>query len=294
MRRTRNYNKIIIIIIERTTTVEQESGGLDSKCFRFYCPPAEKTRMGNHHSLISFQWAWMYGVRVDFCSSADFPAVSVRQRSFENMNCGHYSAVWETAKTRHKTLERLREQQAWSTSPSRTLSLGRWSRGEEPAGHHPSGGADVFSCFSAHLVTSSKFRGWFPQHSQLKGLPCVLWWQFYYFLSDMSNLYQDKVLKIKESLFSEWEGCFQVSWVKVAFLNVSVGPVMNVLLPFVEWFFVLSWTWTHATLLPRCCVLIQYLQGNSALSHKNNEWSRLMSEYWRLFAHQWHLDKGGL
>lgn len=51
----KNYNKIIIIIIERTATIEQESGGLDSKCFRFYCPPAEKSRVGNHHSLISFQ-----------------------------------------------------------------------------------------------------------------------------------------------------------------------------------------------------------------------------------------------
>ncbi len=32
---------------------------------------------------------------------------------------------------------------------------------------------DVFSCFSSHLVTSSKSRGWFPKYSQLTVLPCV-------------------------------------------------------------------------------------------------------------------------
>lgn len=49
---------------------------------------------------------------VDDCSSADFPALSVRQHIFENVDCWLYSLVWETAKTRHKTQERLREQQA--------------------------------------------------------------------------------------------------------------------------------------------------------------------------------------
>lgn len=33
---------------------------------------------------------------------------------------------------------------------------------------------DLFSCFSSHLVTSSKSRGWFLKHSQLQVLPRAL------------------------------------------------------------------------------------------------------------------------
>lgn len=42
-----------------------------------------------------------------------------------------------------------------------------------PGGHKVSVVTDIFTCFSSHLVTSSKSRGWFTNHLQLKDLHSV-------------------------------------------------------------------------------------------------------------------------
>lgn len=121
---------------------------------------------------------------------ADFPALNVRRHFFENIDCGLYSVVWETVKTRPKTMERLTESTVSCTSTRNVSSSLRcflcsetstaavlkksdawWTRTFSV--QEVSVLADVFSCFSSHLVTSSKSRGWFPKHSQLKVLPCL-------------------------------------------------------------------------------------------------------------------------
>lgn len=169
-----------------------------------------------------------YSFAVFQCVGADFPALNVRRHFFENVDRWLYSVVWETAKTRHKTVERLMEDQGGAACPPGTslllstailahkrASAAMLTKREMPGGQEVSVITDAFSCFSSHLVTSSKSRGWFAKHPQLRVLPCVLSLQklqlYLYFLGD-------------EQLISTWstDSCFVVvaQWWKKYLYNL--------------------------------------------------------------------------
>lgn len=55
-----------------------------------------------------------------FSVGVDFPALKVRRHFFANIDRGPYSVVWETVKTRPKTMERLMEDKSRAAHPPGT------------------------------------------------------------------------------------------------------------------------------------------------------------------------------